>query len=251
MNKVYEFILRVIPAFLIIGFWQLIISAKPSLEFYLGSPFGIAKEMISLIKAETFQRDISITALEALLGFLTGTTVGTACGLALWFSKRIYSVTKPYITSLSSIPIFALGPILVFWFGTGMLSKIVLGFLSTFAIALAQAYSGASEADQNLQRLLKVFGAKRIQIFQKIIVPSATIWVLSGIRLNIGMGLLGAFIGEFIASNKGLGHLIILAEGLYNVNQIWVGVLGIMLIALTLSALTGPVEKWACRWQAN
>lgn len=251
MNKVLDIILRVIPAALALGSWQLLILAKPSLEFFLGSPLGIANEMISLTRAGTFQRDISITTLEAVLGFITGTTIGTACGLALWFSKRIYIIMKPYITSLGAVPVFALGPILIFWFGTGVLSKIVLGFLSTFSIALAQAYAGASEADQNLQRLFRVFGATQTQVFQKVIVPSATIWVLAGIRLNVGMALLGAFIGEFIASNKGLGNLIILAEGLYNVNQIWVGVLGIMLIALALSALTGPVEKWARRWQAD
>lgn len=236
---------------LAIGLWQLLILSRPTLEFFLGSPLGIGKEMVSLINLGTFQRDILVTAFEAVLGFFCGTGVGTVCGLALWFSKRIYATAKPYLTALGAIPVFVLAPILIFWFGTGMLSKIVLGFLSTFVIALAQAYSGASEADQNLQRLLAVFGATRAQIFQKVIVPSATIWVLAGIRLNIGMALLGAFIGEFIASNKGLGNLVIVAEGLYNVNQIWVGIIGIMLIAFTLSLLTEPIEKWARRWQTD
>jgi NitT/TauT family transport system permease protein len=125
----------------------------------------------------------------------------------------------------------------------------VLGFLSTFIIAVVQAYNGATEADQNLQKLLKVFGATRSQIFTKIIVPSSSIWVLAGIRINIGMALLGAFIGEFMSSKMGLGNLIIIAEGLYNVNQIWVGIIGIILIALFFNALTTPIEKWAKRWQ--
>ena len=158
-------------------------------------------------------------------------------------------VARPYLVALGSVPVFALGPVLIFWFGTGIWSKVVLGFLSTFVIALTQAYTGATEADPNLLRLTKAFGGTRSQAFSKIIVPSATIWVLSGIRLNIGMALLGAFIGEFISSRMGLGHLIIIAEGLYNVNQIWVGVIGIMSIAIFFHSCTLPIERWASRWK--
>ena len=251
MNRVYEYVLRCLPALVILSFWQVMILSKPEYEFFSGSPAGIVREMLGLVRAGTLQRDIGVTALEAILGFVIGSAIGTTCGLALWYSKRVYDMARPYVISLGSIPVFALGPILIFWFGTGIVSKIVLGFLSTFSIAVVQAYVGASETDQNLQKLLFVFGASRIQIFRKVIVPSATIWVLAGIRINIGMALLGAFIGEFISSNKGLGNLIILAEGLYNVNQIWVGIFGIVMIALVLSAATGPIERRAKRWQAG
>ena len=83
----------------------------------------------------------------------------------------------------------------------------------------------------------------------KVVGPTAIIWVLAGARINIGMALLGAFIGEFIGSSSGLGHLIIVAEGLFNVSQIWVGVFGIVIVALIFQALTLPVESWARRWR--
>jgi len=142
-----------------------------------------------------------------------------------------------------------LGPILIFWFGTGFASKAVLAFLSTVVIAIVQAYTGASDVDPNLVRLMRVFRANRSQIFAKLIAPSAMIWVLAGVRINIGMALLGAFIGEFIASSRGLGHLIIVAEGLFNISQIWVGVFAILIVALFFQALANPLEKWARRWQ--
>ena len=249
MNRFYNYVLRITPGLAILVGWQVLISLKPSYEFYMGSPTGIARELLTSIRAGAFQRDVSITALETVSGFLIGSTMGTFCGLMLWYSNSAYNIARPYIVSLGSIPVFALGPILIFWFGTGLLSKIFLGLLSTFTIALVQAHTGASEADPNLQNLLRVFGATRTQIFFKVIAPAATIWVLAGVRINIGMALLGAFIGEFISSSGGLGYRIILAEGLYNVNGIWVGILGIVTIAIILSSLTSPIEEGAKRWQ--
>lgn len=249
MPRILESGLKLLPAVILIAGWQTLTWARPQYEFYMGSPAGILREALVLLGTGRLLRDVSVTAGEAVLGFLAGSILGTAFGLALWYSKIVHGIARPYVFALGSIPVFALGPVLIFWFGTGILSKVVLGFLSTFAIAVAQSYTGASEADPNLQKLLKVFGASRTQIFTKVIVPSSMLWVLAGVRINIGMALLGAFIGEFIASNKGLGNLIILAEGLYNVNQIWVGVVGIIAIATVFNLLTSPVEKRARRWQ--
>jgi NitT/TauT family transport system permease protein len=248
-SKYSQLAIQISPAILFVTLWQLLILASPSYEFVMGSPIGILKEFFELLKAGTLLRDFFITTLEALLGFISGTVLGTATGLALWLSAKVYEVARPYIVALGSVPVFALGPVLIFWFGTGILSKVVLGFLATFIIAVVQAHTGACEADSNLLKLIKAFGGTRVQTFKKIIVPSATIWVLAGIRINISMALLGAFIGEFISSNMGLGNLIIVAEGLYNVNQIWVGVFCIILIALSFNWAVTPIEKWANRWR--
>ncbi len=248
MKAINAFVI-LLPGVLLLVFWETVTKAVPRLEFFFGSPSSIVREAKHLLETGTLLHDFSVTAGEALAGFALGSILGSAVGLCLWYSRRVYDIASPYILALGSLPIFALGPMLIFWFGTGFLSKVVLAFLSTFAIAVVQAYTGASEADPNLIRLLRVFGANRGQMFTKLIAPSAIIWVLAGVRINIGMALLGAFIGEFIASRSGLGHLIIVAEGLFNVSQIWVGIFGILLIALVFQSLTTPVERWARRWQ--
>lgn len=207
-------IYKILPAVLIVGIWQIVVATVPRYDFTIGSPAGIVKEFRTLIAAGNLHRDIGVTTLEAVLGFAAGSTFGTAVGLLMWASRTVFIIARPYLVALGAVPVFALGPVLIFWFGTGIWSKVVLGFLSTFVVALVQAHTGATETDPNLIRLTKAFGGSRSQTFFKIIVPSATIWVLSGIRLNIGMALLGAFIGEFISSRMGVGHLIILAEGL-------------------------------------
>jgi len=237
------------PALLVLAVWQVIVQARPRSEFFFGSPLGIARESWVLTTEGGFARDLGITALEAILGFLSGTVFGTAVGLLLWMSKTAYAIAKPYLIALGSVPTFALGPVLIFWFGTGIWSKVALAFLATFVVAVVQAYTGATEADPNLLRLVRAFGGTRWQVFTKIIVPSAMIWVLAGIRLNIGMALLGAFIGEFLSSRFGLGYLIIVAQGLYNVNQVWVGILGIIFIAIVFHLATLPIERWANRWK--
>jgi NitT/TauT family transport system permease protein len=248
-GRIGQFALQIAPAIIALAVWQAVVSASPRSDFTVGSPAGIIREFRVLAQAGNLWRDFGVTALEAILGFLAGSVIGTSVGLAMWTSRTVFMVARPYLIALGAVPVFALGPVLIFWFGTGIWSKVVLGFLSTFVIALVQAYTGAIEADPNLLRLTKAFGGTRWQAFCKIVVPSAMIWVLSGIRLNIGMALLGAFVGEFISSRMGLGNLIVLAEGLYNVNQIWVGVIGIMIIAVAFHSCTMPVERWANRWK--
>lgn len=228
-------------------FWQLLIIGRPSLEFLLGSPLGILNRLWTLLWAGDLFFHGSITGTEAVLGYVSGSTLGTALGLSFWWSRNLALAVGPYLAALGATPVFALGPILIFWFGTGITSKVVLGFLTTLGIAVFQSYRGAESADPNLVRLTTVLGGGRWDIFSKIVAPSALVWVLAGARLNIGMALLGAFIGEFVSSNKGLGHLIIVYEGLYDVNGIWAGVFCIGVLAIVFQAALYPVERFAGR----
>lgn len=247
--RIKGYLLQSLPGLAVLLFWQLMVWKNEKLDFTIGSPLGIAAELRTLGVTADFWMHIGITATEAVLGFLAGCVVGTTVGLSLWLSRTAYEIARPYLIALGSVPVFALAPVLIFWFGTGMLSKVILGFLATFVIAVVQAHSGACEADPNLLRLTKAFGGNRKQMLVTIVFPSAAIWVVAGIRLNIGMALLGAFIGELIAARAGLGHFIMVAQGLYNVNQIWVGVFSIVALAVTFYWLTKPFEKWASRWK--
>jgi len=239
----------VVPAVVVLMAWEAASQWRPATYgFFLGSPRGILAEVVAGIRDGTLLRHIGVTGLEALAGFAIGTALGTIVGLTFWYSDVAYAIAKPYLVALGAVPIFALAPMMIFWFGTGMFSKIVMGFLSTFVIAVLQARNGAASADRDLLRMARSFGASRRDVFVRIIVPSASLWVLAGIRLNVGMALLGAFVGELVSSRAGLGHLIIVAEGLFNVNQIWIGILGMILIALALQALVYPAERWAVRW---
>ena len=243
VSKIRLFILRLLPALVFIGLWELLVYFNPDKLFYYGSPSKIAIAFYKNIIEGTLITDFFYTFSEALLGFIIGNILGVLMGLSLWFSNTAFKIAKPYILILGSAPIFALAPLMMIWFGTGMLSKVMMAVLSTVFIALYQAYYGASNVNPNHISFLKSWRADKKMIFRKIIVPSSMVWVISAFRINIGFALLGAFIGEYISSRAGLGHLIKVQTGLFNISQILLGVIMMAVIALILNYLVAVVEK--------
>jgi len=186
--------------------------------------------------------DTAVTAGEALGGFLIGNVAGTVAGLVLWHFEFLFRILRPYIIALGTAPLFALAPIIVVWFGTGFSSKLIVATLSTLFVALMQAYKGADEVDFRFVEVIRSFGGGNWQVFRKIIVPASMVWVMSAFRLNIGFALLGAFLGEYISSERGLGHLILVGGGLYNIPLILVGVVMIIVLGWCLSWAVGAIE---------
>lgn len=248
-NTIISKLLKFLPLILFLIIWELAVRNSKISTFLFGTPSLVIKNFIEKISDGSLIVDTYITAIETFLGFLLGNIIGSILGLSLWYSKKIADIAKPYIIAIGSIPIFALAPMMIMWFGTGIFSKIMMAAFSTVVVAIVQAYNGALNVDSDQINLLKTFGANRNQIFKKIIVQSSLVWVLASYRLNIGFALLGAFIGEFISSEKGLGHLIIRAGGLYNIPLVLVGVFCIILIALILSYLVGIVERKLLFWR--
>lgn len=240
-----KWVLLPIPLVVVVVCWQTYILVVPDNEFFIGSPFGVAKELVSSISSGRYLIDFSVTALEAVFGFVSGCCLGTLVGLALWYFNGTRYFARPYVLVLGSIPVYALAPMLVFWFGSDFTSKVIIAFLSTFFVSVTQAFSGASIDNHDYLELFRGFQANKNQIFLRLIVPTSVIWVISGARLNISYAVLGAFIGELISSNKGLGNMIMVAEGLYNVNQIWAGILGMIFVAYLLNLMVKPLERWA------
>ncbi len=236
---------------MLLAAWQAAAMLHPEWAFFCGSPLGVIE---AIRVPETWARlpyDALLTTGEAVAGFLLGVTLGTAFGLLLWLSRTAFLIAQPYLAFLGALPIFALGPIFAFWFGTGLTSKVALGVVATFSLAAIQAYQGARECDPNLIRLGVAFGASRFQILAKLVIPSSLSWVLAGARLNIGMAMLAAVVGEFISSEAGLGNLLVLAEGLYNINLMLACIGALGLIAILLQRLTIPVERWVRRFNPD
>lgn len=235
-------LLRFLPGVFFLGLWELFIYFNPDKLFYYGAPSKIAEAFYDGLLRGRLLVDFFCTFLETLLGFIIGNILGVLLGLSLWFSATIFKIAKPYIVMLGSAPIFALAPLMMIWFGTGMLSKVMMAVLSTVFIALYQAYSGALNANLNHIAYLKSWGAEKKMIFRKIIVPSSMVWVISAFRINIGFALLGAFMGEYISSSAGLGHMIKVQTGLFNISQVLLGVLMLTTIALILNYLVVLIE---------
>jgi NitT/TauT family transport system permease protein len=243
---------QALPAILIVTFWELATRNDSVATFYFGRPSAIAQIIQAGLRDGSLGADFATTASEAGLGFLIGTFGGALLGLALWFSRTAFVISRPYVIALGATPAFALAPLFIIWFGTGYGSKVAIATFSTFIVATVQAYSGVDSADRRYVRAAQALGASRQQIFRKIIVPSALAWIFGAAQLNVGLALLGAFIGEVISSQAGLGHAIMVASGLFDISRVWAGILSFIVLAilatLTLDQVQGRVLRILVRY---
>jgi NitT/TauT family transport system permease protein len=235
-------IYRLIPLLAFLAAWEFAVRGNNRLLFFFGSPSRIGGYLFSKTVDGSLPADFTVTFVEALAGFIVGNVLGTIIGLSLWYSKTAFMISRPYIVALGSAPIFAIAPLLIIWFGTGIFSKIMIAMLSTVFIALLQSYTGASEVSADYIRLMRTFGANKNQTFRKIIAPASIVWVMSAFRMNVGFAILGAFIGEFISSSQGLGHLILVASGLFDISLVLSGVFLLICMALMLNFGISKIE---------
>ncbi len=223
--------------------WEAVGRLSKSFAFMLGTPSAVVVEFVKMLVDERLAWHFLVTASEAILGLIIGTLVGLGFGLSLWFSDRAARISKPFVIVLGSLPIIAFAPLMIIWFGIGMEMKIALAALSTLFIAFNQAHRGVSTVSESYVDVMRGMNAPRRHIFVKIVIPGSMDWMFSSMRLNIGFGVLGAFIGEFIASDRGLGYLILRASALYNVPRALAAAAGIAVLALLLDAAGAWIEK--------
>jgi NitT/TauT family transport system permease protein len=244
----------VLQAAAVIGFfalWEIGVRAGWISAFLVGSPFGIFAEGYKMLMSGDLLSDTWYTLFEAILGFVIGTIVGSLLGLALWYSAFVARLVEPFIVAINSVPKIALAPIVVLWFGTGLVSKVMLSVSLTAIVALIAAYQAAKDADVDLQSLLISMGADKHQVFFKAVVPSTLPSIIATFRINIGFGLVGAVVGEFISSQRGLGHLIYTASSLYDLNTVWVGLFTLMIMGFVLYYVIDIIERTSLPWKQS
>ncbi|MDR0868831.1 MAG: ABC transporter permease [Planctomycetota bacterium] len=232
-------------AFLLIllGLWEVLAGQNAKADFSISRPSVVAKELMILFRDLSIFKDIGITGWEALAGLLLGTLIGSSCGLITWFSKFTSNLLKPFVVALGAMPVLAVAPLMIIWFGIGINMKIALACLSTVFVAYAQSAIGVDKVSQEYLDTLRGMNASRWQIFKIAIIPGTLDWIFGAMKTNTGLALLGAFIGEFISSNQGLGYLILRAAGLYNVPRALAVALLIIALALLFDWLATLVER--------
>ena len=245
----WKLLLYPLPLLAFIIIWHFLTAGNQERQFIFSCPNLVLAALIRLTQSGELLRNAGVTIFESVCGFILGTSIGAAIGLALWYSKAVAQVAKPYITALATVPIFALAPIIITWFGIGIFSKVMLAFLSTFTVAVVQSYQGAITVEPRFLRLMQVVGASRFQTFRLVVVPSSLIWVINAMKLNIGLALMGAFIGEFISAEEGLGYMIVKASGLYDMATVLVGVMTLIVIALSLTFVIERIEHRLLKWK--
>jgi NitT/TauT family transport system permease protein len=232
-----------------LGMWEWVTAQSRETAFLFGSPSAIGTFLIEMWKDGSLVRDTYVTGTETLLGFVVGNFLGTVLGLLLWYSRFISRVVQPFIVALGSIPIIALAPIVIIWFGTGLASKIAMSTLSVVIVALVTSYKGATGVDPDQINLMRTLGAKKRHVFQKLVVPASLTDIFAGLKLTVGFALIGAIVGEFMSSSEGLGHAIFKAGSLYIIPKVFAALVATIVLALLLAYLVGRLEHLLTPWR--
>ncbi len=233
--------------FALVVFWE--VGSRMALidPFFFSRPSEIWQTAVTKWQSGQLWRDICYTAGSTLLGFVAGTVIGSAVGLLFWFSRPVALVAEPWLIVLNALPKLALAPVLVIWFGIGFSSKVVLAFLMTVVVSAMSAYSGVQTVDPALTTLMTSLGAKRRQIFTHLVVPSSMPSIITGLRVNIALAMAGAIVGEFIASDRGLGRMIVYAGTVFDLKLVWVGVVVLSIVSVLMYAGVVLLEKLLMR----
>ena len=233
----------------LLGLWEWATRGAGVNAFLFGSPSAIGTQLLAMVADGSIWVDARVTGLETLGGFVLGNLLGTVLGLSLWFSRFASRVVQPFVLALGSVPIVALAPIAIIWFGTGFASKLAMATLSVVVVALVVAYKGALGVDPDQINLMRSLGGSRRQIFRLLVLPASLTDIFAGLKLTVGFALVGAIVGEFMSSSEGLGHAIFKAGSLYAISKVFAALTVTVALALVLSAVVSRVERALLPWR--
>jgi NitT/TauT family transport system permease protein len=234
---------------LLFGGWHVLTRTEVLPPFFFGEPLVVGQRIVDWFVGGKIYPHLGVTLLETLLAFAIGTLLGLATGLWLGLSPFAARLLDPYITAINSMPRVILAPIFALWLGLGIWSKVLLGVTLVFFIVFFSVYHGVREVSPSVLANARMLGASRRQLLRHVYLPSATSWVFASLHTSVGMAFVGAVVGEYLGSARGVGYLILQAEGVFDVNTVFAGVLVLTLCALVLDRIVTVAERRLLNWR--
>jgi len=241
------------------AFWQ--VATDPALipplyfddpnkaAFFFGRPLEVLDRVWSWFSSGSIYGHLWVTLVETVLAFVIGTASGLTVGLWLALSATAAALLDPYIKAFNSMPRVILAPIFGVWFGLGMASKVALGVTLVFFIVFFNVYQGVREVSHTVLANARMLGANDRQLLRHVYVPSAMSWVFASLHNSVGLAFVGAVVGEYLGSSEGVGYLILQAEGTFDINSVFAGILVLTAFALLLDWMVTAVERRLMVWQ--
>lgn len=223
--------------------WELLAHYNIINTFISSSPSRIIKTIIDLHNQNNLYNHIWITIYETILSFGLGTILGIIIAIILWWNNFLYKVIDPYLTVINSLPKVALGPIIIIFFGANINSIMIMALLISVIVTIITVYNGFNETDTNKIKLLKSFNATKWQIFKMVILPSSYPTIISSLKINISMSLIGVIMGEFLVSKEGIGYLIMYGSQVFNLNLVMSGIIILMIVSIIMYKIVSYIEK--------
>jgi NitT/TauT family transport system permease protein len=216
--------------------------------FFISSPSGIVKAAVWLFQHGLWN-DIAVSLTEFTLGLSLAILLGIFTGMFLGWYRTMDAMFEPFITMLNAMPRVALLPLIILWLGIGIESKVAAVFLGAFFPIAITVMKGVKTVDENLLMCAKSFNAKDRQLFTTLVLPTSVPFIVAGLHLAVGRGLVGVVIGELLASQAGVGHMIMVSSATFQVDKMFVGILLLAGFGYILTELLKQVEKIFDSWR--
>ena len=235
----------------VIGIWQIGADAHAFDPGVLPSPLLIWEHLVKWALDGTLAFQSWITIQETLAGFLIGAIGGIVLGFAIGRYPRLAEVLDPFILAIYSVPKVALAPLFLVWFGIGIFMKIVLAAVTVVFIVFFNTLAGVRNVDRDLVDAVWLMGAKPRDVLRHVLVPSAMSWALTGVRISIPYALIGAIIGELIASNRGIGYLIASSASSYDTAGVFAALIVLTVLAMLINAIVDEIDRRLSKWKVD
>ncbi len=236
-------------AALLLGAWHVGAESGFLSPLFFGHPVKIFAVIVEWFATGEIWRHLAITIAETLLAFASGTLCGVGGGLWLGLSPRTRAVLDPFIMAANAMPRVILAPIFAMWFGLGVASKVALGFTLVFFIVFFNVLQGVREVPPTVLNSARMLGASQRQLLRHVYLPAALSWVFSSLHVSVGMAFVGAVVAEYLGSSAGVGYLILQAEGMFDVDTVFAGIIVLTGCALVLDAGVSVAESRLLVWQ--
>ena len=242
-KKVLILVTQLLILFLGLFIWEYLARENIINTFIYSSPSRIVKTIIGLYNKGNLFNHIWITMYETIISFVLATLFGTMVAIMLWYSNFLYKVMDPYLTVLNSLPKVALGPVIIILSGANIKSIIIMALLISLIITITNVYTGFTNTDMNRIKLMHSFHAKKWQILWYLVIPYNYHVIISSLKINVGMSLVGVIMGEFLVSKAGIGYLINYGSQVFNLNLVYAGIVILLIVSYLMYLIVLYIEK--------
>jgi len=217
--------------------------------FFFSRPSHVAARIYQWFSIGSIYRHLLVTTQETVYAFLAGTALGVIAGFVFARVPLVSRIFDPYIKISNALPRIVLAPIFTLWFGLGILSKVVFGVTLVFFIVFFNTFQGVKEVDRNILNNARMLGASERDLVRHVLLPSALTWILASLHTSVGLALVGAVVGEYLGSARGLGYLIAQAEGLFDTTGVFAGIVVLSVFVLAIDGVVTLTERKLLVWK--
>lgn len=249
LKGVALFVARLLLVGVILAVWEAAVRLKLVDAFFTSRPSAIFASFAEGLASGELLNHTGVTGAEMVAGWALGGALGIATGFLLGKFESLNTLLDPIMYALNGLPRVALAPLFILWFGIGFTSKVAISASIVYFVCVFATYGGIRSVDHALVQAVRVLGATELQVNRKVVLPSCLPWIFSGLKVSVGMALIGAIVGEFIGARSGVGYYISHSASLFDTAGVFVGVFLLMAMAVALNELIKLAERRLLKWR--